>query len=63
VRAVINAEEALGGKTFACIPPAVTTGQLAKIVLKFAGERPAQLHQRQDWMTIMALGEAFPCEK
>jgi hypothetical protein len=45
-----------------CTPTKATMSQLARVVVKFLEEHPAQLDGEQTLLTMLALKEAFPCK-
>lgn len=46
-----------------CIPDNVTTGQGARIVVKFLQGRPELLNEERSVLTWMALMNSYPCPK
>ena len=46
-----------------CIPAGVTTGQGARIVVKFLQDRPELLNDDRAVLTWMALINSYPCKK
>jgi hypothetical protein len=45
-----------------CIPPLVTNLQIARVFMKYAKERPEELHAPRGVILIMSLQGAFPCK-
>jgi hypothetical protein len=45
-----------------CAPTEVTTGQLAKVFVKWATDHPERHHEEWNVGLLAAWGEAFPCE-
>lgn len=50
------------GKT-ECIPGKITTGQTARITVKYLNNNPKHLHQLDAALIIAALLDAYPCKK
>jgi hypothetical protein len=46
-----------------CIPIGVSTGQGARVVIKYLRDHPEQLHEDGPILTFNALIAAFPCTK
>lgn len=44
-----------------CPPKEVTTGQIAKVVMKYLEKHPEQLHEKADFLIHKAVQKAFPC--
>ena len=47
---------------YLCVPEGVTQGQLQKIYIKYANERPETLHLSAGGFALNAFNEAFPCK-
>ncbi len=45
-----------------CIPGAVTTGQMIRIVVAYMERHPEELHKEAGRLIRFAINEAFPCE-
>jgi hypothetical protein len=45
-----------------CIPRGVVTGDLVKIILKYAADHPEMLHESKATGAIVAIAAAFPCK-
>ena len=50
-------------RNIACIPKAVTIGQLQDIVLKYLREHPESRHRGRYPLVVRAYREAFPCAR
>ena len=61
VRSTISLLE-LPESILSCPPTKATMGQLARVVVKFLEEHPAQLDGEQTLLTMLAFKEAFPCK-
>lgn len=48
-------------KPFFCIPPRVTNGQLAEIVIKYIKDNPKDLHKPASFLSTDAIETAYPC--
>ncbi len=46
-----------------CIPPSVSNVQMGKVFLKYANERPEQLHKPPYVLVNNSAVKAWPCEK
>ena len=46
-----------------CAPEAATNGQFQLIVEKWLKKHPEKLHSNAAGLVLVALGDAFPCEK
>lgn len=46
-----------------CRPQGATTGQAARIVVKYLRDHPEELHKKDSVLTFVALRAAFPCTK
>ena len=44
-----------------CFPPAVTTGQMAKIVAKYGDDHTDKLNNGGTYLVVRSLQQAFPC--
>lgn len=44
-----------------CIPPEVTLGQLARVFNAYAATHPEIHHDAYEYVALLALREAFPC--
>jgi hypothetical protein len=45
----------------ACIPPAITIGAVARIVVKYIDDRPTRMHEDFRELALEALKTAWPC--
>jgi hypothetical protein len=45
----------------ACIPPAVTIGAVARIVVRYVDDRPSRIHEDFRELALEALRTAWPC--
>ncbi len=54
-------EYQLKGAALFCQPDGTTTGQAARIVVKYLRDHPEELHIRDRLLAYMALRTAFPC--
>ena len=46
-----------------CHPDMVNNGQTARIVVKYLGDHPGELHKPDSALAFVALREPFPCRK
>jgi Rap1a immunity proteins len=46
----------------ACIPESATTGELARVVVKYLNDHPNRLHLNYGVLVILALEDAYPCK-
>ena len=44
-----------------CIPDGVSSDQLVRVVIKYLEDHPAELHEQELVLTVLAFREAFPC--
>jgi hypothetical protein len=50
------------GRQLVCFPKeTVTTGQLARVVLKYLRDHPEELNQARIKLVLVALGKTWPC--
>ena len=42
-------------------PPDITSPQMARVVIKYMNEHPAELHQTGAYLVMSALQDAYPC--
>jgi len=54
-------EHHLKGAALFCSPTGTTTGQAARIVVKYLRDHPEELHKRNSVLAFIALRNAFPC--
>ena len=52
-----------GERRIVCLPKGVTNGQLMRMAVKRANERPDQLHFSIPTFMALALAESFPCAR
>jgi Rap1a immunity proteins len=45
-----------------CLPEHVTSGQTARVIIRFLQNHPERLHQPAATLTYEALNKAFPCK-
>ena len=52
----------LDGPLIYCLPASgISSGQAARIVVKYLKENPEKLHESMTQLTILALSNAYPC--
>ena len=54
-------EYQLKGAALFCQPDGTTTGQAARIVVKYLRDHPEELHKHDSVLAFTALKAAFPC--
>jgi len=54
--------QAVGNTPITCLPPALSNGQAARVLVVYAKNHPAILHQVKSLVAIMAYQDSFPCE-
>ena len=59
---VWNATREKAGMSKIWCPPAITSLQAARIVVKYMNEHPADLHQTGAYLVMSALQDAYPCD-
>ena len=63
--ALINLRAEKGGydkHKFYCVPKAVTTSQVIRVVVNYLEANPDDLHQKDTALIALALNYVFPCE-
>ena len=56
-----NIYRAMNNNVYFCIPDEVTTGQLARIMVKFLEDNPARLHESDTILITHAFIQLYPC--
>jgi hypothetical protein len=46
-----------------CIPPAITIGAVARMVVKYIDDRPTRMHEDFRELALEALKTAWPCSR
>jgi hypothetical protein len=46
-----------------CVPPAVTTEEIVRVVEKYMDDHPEDLHENRAYLMTSALLKAYPCKK
>jgi hypothetical protein len=46
-----------------CTPPAVTVGQLVRVVVRYIDARPARMHEDFQKLALEAMSAAWPCKR
>ena len=58
----IEGKSTVPGVRGMCVPDSVSTGQAAKVVMKWLDEHPEKLHFNGETVILMSCREAFPCK-
>lgn len=59
---VAGVQDSFNGNVF-CVPEKVRLSQASEIVSQFIKSDPKQWHEPSDYLVLIALKDAFPCEK
>jgi type 1 fimbria pilin len=62
VELMMGLDESLPAELRLCVPAEMTTGQGAKVAVKYMQENPELLHKGGVTLTLMAMQNAYPCK-